>query len=236
MKKHKPDTSQFVSQRKTIDFDLAIREFKWSEKQKSFIQLAGDKATNVIFLQGPAGSAKTLLAIYAALVALKEKRASELIYIRQAVESSKFNIGYLKGDLQDKLTPYAQPMHDKLNELLSKGDIQKLESDERIICAPVGHMRGRTFNRDYIIVDESQNLSQEDFLLIMTRLGKFSKMIFTGDVMQPDIKNNAFQKIASLFSDETAQKKGIHNVIFNKDDIFRNEVLSFIIERFEELV
>jgi phosphate starvation-inducible PhoH-like protein len=229
----KPDTSPQVAQRDKIDFDLKIREFNWSENQKSLIQKIQSKETKYIFVQGPAGSAKTHLAVYTALQAMNERRIGEIVYVRQPVESSRHNIGFLKGDIQDKLTPYAQPLKDKLNEFLPNSQITRLEDEERIICAPVGHMRGRTFNANYVIVDEAQNLSSEDFLLIMTRLGKFSKMIIAGDIMQPDVNNSAFQKVACLFDDERSREKGVEVVTFGKEDIFRNEILSFIIEKFE---
>lgn len=233
MKKRKADTSPVVAQREKLPFDLSIREFNWSDKQKQLIELVQQKQTKIVFLQGPAGSAKTHLAVYTALHALNEGKIGEIVYVRQPVESSRHSLGYLKGDLQEKLTPYAQPLEDKLVEFLPKSQIDKLKMDERIVCAPVGHMRGRTFNVNYIIVDEAQNLTTEDFLLIMTRLGRFSKMIITGDVMQPDIKNSAFQKVASLFDDPQSAEKGIHTFTFGKEDIFRNEILSFIIEKFE---
>lgn len=193
-----------------------------------------DKHNKIIFVQGPAGSAKTHLAVYTALHALSEKKISDIVYVRQPVESSRYSLGFLKGDIQDKLTPYAQPLEDKLTEFLSKAQIDKLRAEERIICAPVGHMRGRTFNANYIIVDEAQNLATEDFLLIMTRLGKFSKMIITGDIMQPDVKNSAFQRIAALFNDDVSKEKGIQTFLFGKEDIFRNEILAYIIEKFEQ--
>ncbi len=224
-----------VSQRNKLSFELNIKEFPWSEKQQELIRLVQDKHSKYIFLQGPAGSAKTHLAVYSALKALSDKKISDIVYVRQPVESSRYNLGYLKGDIQEKLTPYAQPLEDKLNEFLSKSQIDKIRDEERIICAPLGHMRGRTFNANYVIVDEAQNLAIEDFLLVMTRLGKFSKMIIAGDVMQPDIKNSAFQRVAALFDDEVAKQRGIHVVTFGKEDIFRNEILSFVIERFESL-
>lgn len=154
MKHQKADTSVSVPQRGKIKFDLHIREFPWSAKQLEFIELAQNKETKFIFLHGPAGSAKTLLAVYCALNKLQHKVHSDIVYVRQPVESSKHNIGYLKGDIQEKLTPYAQPLEDKLNELLSPTDVKRLAEDNRIVCAPIGHMRGRTFNAQSVIVDE----------------------------------------------------------------------------------
>jgi len=234
-KAHKTDSSPAVPQREKISFDLKIREFPWTQKQLELIELIKRKDTKYVFVQGPAGSTKTHVAVYASLLALNEKRISDIVYVRQPVESSRHNLGYLKGDIQEKLTPYSQPLRDKLGEFLCPSQITKLDDEARLVCAPVGHMRGRTFNANYVLVDEAQNLSSEDFLLIMTRLGKFSKMIIAGDVMQPDVKNSAFQKIASLFDGEDSRARGIHSFTFGKEDILRNEVLSFVIEKFEKM-
>lgn len=233
MKKHKPDQSVSVPQRAKIEYDLTISEFPWSEKQKELIEIINDKATKFVFVLGPAGSSKTMIGVYTALKAMQARRISDIVYVRQPVESSKFNIGYLKGDIQEKLTPYAQPLEDKLGEFLTPSSIRKLKDDSRIDCVPVGHMRGRSFNAKYILVDEAQNLAYEDFLLVMTRLGKHSKMIIGGDMMQPDIKNSAFQKVASLFDDEESRSRGIRVFRFGKEDIFRDESLSYVIEKFE---
>jgi phosphate starvation-inducible PhoH-like protein len=235
MKHKRKDTSPVVSQRQKIDFVLSVKDFPWSEKQKKLIELIQDSKTKIVFIHGPAGSAKTLIAAYTALVALAEKKISDLVYVRQPVESSKYNIGYLKGDINEKLTPYLQPLEDKLLELLSKGEVNKLKEDERLICAPIGHLRGRTFNAQYVILDEAQNLGTQDFLLAMTRLGKFSKMLIIGDSMQPDIKDGAFDKVSTLFDNPIAKENGIHVFRFDKSDIFRSEILGFIIEQFEVL-
>ena len=154
MKKHKPDQSVSVPQRAKIEYDLSISEFPWSEKQKELIEIINDKATKFVFVLGPAGSSKTLIGVYTALKAMQARRISDIVYVRQPVESSKFNIGYLKGDIQEKLTPYAQPLEDKLGEFLIPSAIKKLKDDKRIDCVPVGHMRGRSFNAKYILVDE----------------------------------------------------------------------------------
>lgn len=235
MKRTKKDSSLHISQREKINFDLTINEFPWSERQKKFIQLAQHKDTKVIFCSGVAGTSKTLLGAYVGLRALTEKKVGELIYVRQPVESSKFTLGYLKGDMNDKMGPYLAPLEDKLKELIPKSQIDKLKDEERIIGLPVGHMRGRSFNVSHIIVDEAQNLSADDLLLIMTRLGKFSKMIICGDYMQSDIRNGAFQEINNLFMDAESEEKGIHTFQFGYEDIFRNEILSYIIQKFSSI-
>ena len=121
MKKTTPkkDTSLHIEQREPIDFELKIKEFPWSEKQREFIDLALDKKTKVIFVKGPAGSAKSLLAAYVSLILLAASRVKEIHYIRQPVESSAFKMGFLPGEQDDKMAPYIKPLLEKLKELLT---------------------------------------------------------------------------------------------------------------------
>jgi phosphate starvation-inducible PhoH-like protein len=229
------DSSPKVHQRDKISTVLKIREFPWSEKQKQLLSILEDKKTKIVFVTGPAGSAKTCCAIYAALKSLNEKRVSDILYLRQPVESSSYNLGFLKGDLQTKIDPYQAPLDDKLSEFLSETEINALKKDERLHTIPIGFLRGRSFACQYIIFDEAQNGNTHDMLLVMTRLGKFSKLIITGDVSQSDIKQSALQKVAAVFDTEESRGHGIHVFKFGKEDIFRNEVLSHVIEKFEEI-
>ncbi len=232
-KKHKSDNSPHVSQRDKIKTNLEIREFPWTPKQKVLIDLILQKSSNIVICKGVSGTAKTLISTYCGLKLLQDKRMGEIIYVRNPCESSSFGLGYLKGDLGEKFTPYAWPLEDKLAELLTKPSIEKLKTENRIITKPVGFIRGASFNCSYIIAEESQNFKIQDFLLLMTRLGKFSKMIFIGDEKQSDIKNGALQQVFNAFNNEESKAKGIHTFEFGKEDIMRNEILSFVIDKFE---
>jgi phosphate starvation-inducible PhoH-like protein len=233
--KQKEDKSVPVPQRDKIEGFLTIRELQWTENQKKFIQLLQDKNTKMVFCKGPAGTAKSLLSVYAALNAINQKKIGEIFYVRNPVESSTHNLGFLKGDLHSKLDPYLQPLMDKLHELLPKGQVEMLLKQERVKGLPVGFLRGLSINASYIICDEAQNLSVHDLLLITTRMGKFSKLILIGDIRQSDIKNSGFEKIYNLFDDKKSSDKGIMTFKFGTDDIMRNDILAYIIERFEEL-
>ena len=233
--KQKEDKSAPVPQRDKIEGFLNIRELQWTDNQKKFIQLLQDKNTKMVFCKGPAGTAKSLLSVYAALNAINSKKIGEIFYIRNPVESSSHNLGFLKGDLHSKLDPYLQPLMDKLNELLPKGQVEMLLKQERVKGLPVGFLRGLSINASYIICDEAQNLSIHDLLLITTRMGKFSKLILIGDIRQADIKNSGFEKIYNLFDDKKSKDKGICTFKFGREDIMRNDILAYIIERFEEL-
>lgn len=233
--KNREDKSPIVPQRDKIQEFLKIRELNWTENQKVFIQLLQDKKTKMVFCKGPAGTAKSLLSVYCALNAINEKKVGEIFYVRNPVESSTHNLGFLKGDLHEKLDPYLQPLMDKLHELLDKNQVQKLLREERVKGLPVGFLRGLSINASYIICDEAQNLSTHDLLLITTRMGKFSKLVLIGDIRQSDIKNSGFETIYDLFDDQKSKDKGIHTFKFGTADIMRNDILAYIIEKFEEL-
>jgi len=234
-KKKIQDKSPIVPQRDKIENFLEIKQLAWTDNQKKFIELVQNKETKVIFCKGPAGTAKSLLSVYSALRALNDKKIGEIFYIRNPVESSTHNLGFLKGDLHSKLDPYLQPLMDKLHELLSKSQVERLLREERIKGLPVGFLRGLSINASYIICDEAQNLSVHDLLLITTRMGRFSKLILIGDIRQSDIKNSGFEKIYNLFDDKKSFDKGIVTFKFGTDDIMRNDILAYIIEKFETL-
>lgn len=229
------DKSPVVPQRDKIEGSLDIKELQWTENQKKFIECLQNKTTKIIFCKGPAGTAKSLLSVYGALKALNDKKIGEIFYIRNPVESSTHNLGFLKGDLHSKLDPYLQPLMDKLHELLPKQQVERLLKEERVKGLPVGFLRGLSINASYIICDEAQNLSTHDLLLITTRMGRFSKLILIGDVRQSDIKNSGFERTYNLFDDQKSLEKGILTFKFGSEDIMRNDILGYIIEKFELL-
>ena len=150
----KEDKSIKVHQRDKVKEDLKIRDLNWTEKQKEFIKLALDKKTKLIFISGPAGSSKTLLSVYCSLHLMKDKKISEIMYIRSPVESSDSKIGFLPGDADEKLKYYNLPFADKLEELLNKGQIDTLMQQERIKGHPLSFVRGMSWNCKSIILDE----------------------------------------------------------------------------------
>lgn len=224
------DKSVHVHQSDKINFDLKIDlKFQLTPKQKEFIELLEDKNTKWVFLRGSAGSAKSYIAIYAGLLALKAKKVSHLSYIRQPVESSSHNLGFLPGTADEKIKPYLMPLMDKLGELLNREYIKRLEKENRIQGNTLGFIRGASYNANFIIADESQNFSVSDFLLAMTRKGRFSKMVFCGDIRQSDVKNSGFSTVYNLFDNEESKKQGIHTFKFGREDIMREESIIYIL-------
>lgn len=230
------DTSPRVHQREKIDFNLCLRGLDWTEKQKAFIELATHKDTKVIFLSGPAGTSKSILAVYSALELLNQKRASELIYVRSIVESASTSLGSLPGEMGEKFKPFANVVIDKLEELLPSGDIKKLFADERVKPTPVNYLRGASYNANVVVVDEAQNFSMQELVTSITRIGKFTKYFILGDPMQTDLKHkdqSGFKPMFDIFNTEQAREQGIYCVEFGKEDIMRSEILKFIVEQIE---
>jgi phosphate starvation-inducible PhoH-like protein len=231
------DTSPIIPQRNKIKNHLSIYQRNLNEKQKQFLELATDKTTKVIFVSGPAGTSKTYMAVYAALTLLNERRVSDLIYIRSAVESSEAKLGFLPGEADDKMAPYLAPLVDKLMELLPKGDVDTLKKEERISSIPVGFLRGLNWNAKVIISDEAQNMTFKELFTLITRTGEFSKVFICGDPEQSDINGKSgFLKMMSFFDDEESKANGIQVFKFTDDDIVRSGLVQFIIKKVKKTI
>jgi phosphate starvation-inducible PhoH-like protein len=234
-KEKKKDLSPRVFQTEKLGFDLTVNPFPWTEKQQKFIDVALDKETSYILCEAPPGVGKTLLSVYIALKLLQERRVSSAIYVRNPIESSSKGLGFLKGEFDEKMQPYIEPLLDHLNELLPPAQISRILKENFIKGVPVGFLKGRTFNASLIIADEIEDLSMQEFLLVMGRLGKFSKMIMIGDNAQSNIKNSGFNKVYKAFDNEESRSKGIYCFKFGSEDILRNKILTYIVETFQKL-
>jgi len=169
-----------------------------------------------------------------ALELLNLKKVSDLIYIRSIVESSDNKMGYLPGDANEKLTPYLEPLMEKLDELLMKADINMLMKENRIEGKPTGYLRGLSWNAKAIIMDEAQNSTFRELTTLMTRVGQFSKLFICGDPMQSDINGKSgFEKMCNVFNDQESRDKGIHVFTLTEADIVRSEIVKFIVKKLE---
>ena len=233
----KPDTSPKIYQREKIDFDLHIRELPWTEKQQALIKLGTSKESRVIFLSGPAGSSKSTLAMRIGLELMQQKKVAEMLFVRAAVESADSKLGYLPGDIDGKYGPYMGPFEDKLEELLPAGEVKRLKGENRLIYQPINFVRGASWTAKFVILDEAQDLTINELQTLMTRIGKFTKMIICADPKQSDLpkaKQGGFEKCSYMFNTTDAEKFGIYSVAFNNDDIMRSELCKFIVKTFED--
>ena len=187
---------------------------------------------DITFGIGPAGTGKTYLAVAMALSSLREGNTSRIILTRPAVEAGEA-LGFLPGDLYEKITPYLRPLHDALHDMLPVEEIQKLMERGTIEIAPLAYMRGRTLNNAFIILDEAQNSTTEQMLMFLTRLGHGSKAVITGDETQTDLPPH---KNSGLAEAHRALKhtEGIAIVEFDKTDVVRHALVQRIISAYEE--
>lgn len=228
----KKDTSPIIPQRSKYKGTLNIYDRLLTEKQSQFLEIAKDKDSKIIFVTGPAGTSKTYLSVLHALKMINEKRVSDLIYIRSAVESADSKLGFLPGEADEKMAPYLQPLMEKLVELLPNGDIDSLRKDGRFTSIPVGFLRGLNWNAKVIIADEAQNMTFKELFTLITRTGEFSKVFILGDPEQSDINGKSgFIKMVNMFRDEESRQNGIHVFEFTEEDIVRSGLVKFIIQR-----
>jgi phosphate starvation-inducible PhoH-like protein len=187
---------------------------------------------DVTFGVGPAGTGKTYLAVATALAALREGRVSRIILTRPAVEAGEA-LGFLPGDLYEKILPYLRPLHDALHDMLPAEELQKHTERGVIEIAPLAYMRGRTLNHAFVILDEAQNATAEQMFMFLTRLGTNSKAVITGDETQVDLPP---QKQSGLIEAHRALRhvEGIAIVEFSRRDVVRHPLVQRIIAAYEE--
>lgn len=232
--KNNTDFSVKVPQRDKIHLDLHVKERPdLTDKQKEFAALILDRKTNVVFLRGPAGTSKSFLAVYCGLLALNSKAQSDILYIRAPVEVGK-SIGYVPGTAEEKASVYLAPLQDKLEELLPKCEVDALVKDHRVTGTVPNFLRGQSWNARFVIVDEAQNICPMALKTILTRLGKYSKIIFCSDQSQADNKGPIeSSRYFDLFNNEESREKGIYCLSFLKEDIVRNGILGYILDKIE---
>jgi phosphate starvation-inducible PhoH-like protein len=201
-----------------------------SANQRKYIQAIQDK--DVVFGIGVAGTGKTYLAVAMAVQALMQKQVNRIVLARPAVEAGE-KLGFLPGDLQDKVDPYLRPLYDALFDLIDYERVTRLIEKRVIEVAPLAFMRGRTLSDAFIILDEAQNTTSEQMKMFLTRIGFGSKAVITGDVTQVDLPTG---KRSGLIEAERILSKleGIEFVYFTDKDVVRHKLVQMIIRAYEE--
>ena len=230
------DTSPQVYQRDKINWGIGIRERNdLTARQKEIIDLILDKKTKVIFISGPAGTSKTWLAVYCGLHLLNQRRVSHITFVRTIIESATRSMGALPGEVSDKIEPYLMPLMDKMDEMISAQDTKRLMAEKRVVATPVNFLRGASLNAQYIVAEEAQNYTQKELVTVLTRIGKYSKLILIGDPDQSDINGQSgFMPLFDWFNDELSRNEGIRCVSLTKQDIVRSGIIRYIVERIEQ--
>ncbi len=197
--------------------------------QKNYVQAI--RGSDIVFGIGPAGTGKTYLAMAMALAALKDKSVQRIILTRPAVEAGE-HLGFLPGDLQEKIDPYLRPIYDALNDLLGAETFQRYKERGIIEVAPLAYMRGRTLDNSFVILDEAQNSTAEQMKMFLTRLGFDSRAVITGDITQVDLPKGKFSGLIEVRS----VLKGIEGICFSyltEKDVVRHPLVQKIIKAYQ---
>lgn len=187
---------------------------------------------DLLFAVGPAGSGKTYTAIALAVRALKNKEVKRIILTRPAVEAGE-KLGFLPGDMKEKLDPYLQPLYDALHDMIPVAKLAKYLEDGTVQIAPLAYMRGRTLDNAFVILDEAQNTTLPQIKMFLTRMGRNAKFIVTGDVTQIDLPKASDSGLMAAI-ELLSKVKGIGVVMFDKRDIVRHELVKHIVDAFDK--
>jgi phosphate starvation-inducible PhoH-like protein len=228
----------------TADPEVTLRSLVHSGRQRNFgKKVLAPKTVNqrryveaierhdLVFGVGPAGTGKTYLAVAMAVSALLSKRVSRIVLTRPAVEAGE-RLGFLPGNLQEKVDPYLRPLYDALYDMLEGDKVEKLLERATIEVAPIAFMRGRTLNDSFIILDEAQNSTVEQMKMVLTRQGFNSKMVVTGDVTQVDLPSGKRSGLNDAL-DILRGVEGISFVHFDDKDVVRHSLVQRIIKAYE---
>jgi len=200
--------------------------------QKLFLEIV--LKNDITFAVGPAGTGKTYLAVACAVAALKNKEVTKIVITRPAVEAGE-NLGFLPGDLREKIDPYLTPIYDALKDMIKNDKLKKFIDQKIIEVAPLAYMRGRTLQNAFIILDEAQNATRMQMKMFLTRMGVTSKAIVTGDVTQIDLpKQNASGLLDALKVLKKVNEIGF--VYFNEDDVLRHKLVKEIIMAYSKKI
>ena len=197
--------------------------------QKNYLKAIRDH--DIVFGIGPAGTGKTYLAVAAALDALGKDQVERLILTRPAVEAGEA-LGYLPGDLQEKIQPYLRPLYDSMFDMLGHDHAQHMLERDTVEIAPLAYMRGRTLTKSFVILDEAQNTTPEQMMMFLTRLGEGSRMVVTGDITQIDLPRHKYSGLKEAI-DVLEGVQGIAFQYFDSSDVVRHPLVARIIDAYQ---
>ena len=200
-----------------------------TSNQKKIVDL--HNKNDLLFVIGPAGTGKTYVSVALGVKALKEKKIKKIIITRPVVEAGE-NLGFLPGDLQDKIDPYLKPIYDALEDMIPIQKMKKFIENKTIEIAPLAYMRGRTLKNAFILLDEAQNTTGSQLKMFLTRLGQNSKMIVTGDISQIDLRKNQSSGLVDA-KNKLNNIEGIGFTHLDSSDVLRHSLVKKILDKYQ---
>ena len=200
-----------------------------SPGQKAYIQHV--RKNDIVFSIGPAGTGKTYLAVAMAVAALKNRDVTKIVLARPAVEAGE-NLGFLPGDLREKVDPYLRPLYDALDDMLTAEKLRSYMEKRIVEIVPLAYMRGRTLNNAFVILDEAQNASAIQMKMFLTRLGRNSKAIITGDITQIDLPQKTVSGLVQI-QEVLREIRGVEFVYLDRNDVVRHRLVKDIIDAYD---
>ena len=202
-----------------------------SEKQKEYVRAL--RQSDIVISAGPAGTGKTFLAVAVGLTMLLEKKIERIILSRPAVEAGE-RLGFLPGDMKEKIDPYLRPIYDALYEMMPSDRVEKKIQSGEIEIAPLAFMRGRTFTNSYVIVDEAQNTTSVQMKMVLTRIGEGSRMVINGDLSQVDLPKGQMSGLKEC--QEILNKiEDIKIIYLEASDVIRHPIVAKIIKAYDNI-
>ena len=230
------ESDDFLSQKKKKKESEPIKTWKKFIRPKTKgqrIYLSSLKENDVVFCTGPAGTGKTYLAVAHGIQLLKNNQVERIILSRPAVEAGE-KLGFLPGDVKEKVDPYLRPIYDAINDMIPYDRVEKKIASGEIEIAPLAFMRGRTLSNSYIIIDEAQNTTQVQMKMLLTRLGESSKMVITGDLSQIDLMPGQSSGLVEAIK-ILDNVEGINITNLSTIDIVRHPVVARIVKAYETM-
>jgi phosphate starvation-inducible PhoH-like protein len=201
-----------------------------SGNQRAYVEAI--QKHDIVFGIGPAGTGKTYLAVAVAVAALKKEQVGRIVLTRPAVEAGEA-LGFLPGELEQKIAPYLRPLYDALRDMLDPEEMERAIARQTIEVAPLAYMRGRTLNNAFVILDEAQNTTTEQMFMLLTRIGISSKCVVTGDVTQIDLPANKRSGVVEALQ-ALKNVPGIATIYFTERDVVRHELVRAIINAYQQ--
>lgn len=223
-----------MSSKKRFKTGLLLGHIDLTEKQAEFLKIMLDPAIRVVFLSGPSGSSKTFLAFYAALSLWNDNQKLKILYLRSVVESASRSLGFLKGSQSEKIGPYMEVLSEKLAEILNPQETQSLLDSNSIEGDVINFLRGRSISNTIMIFDEGENATTHEIETVLTRMNQNTKIFVCGDSRQSDLRKTSYDEICNEFGDLESNSKGIYHLKFEKEDIMRDPVVGFILDKMDK--